>query len=66
LFEFIELMNTSDTPIDLSGVRFEDGIELAFVDGGFFVPLWVFVVRGPQELNGCRHSKWDIQVRLTN
>ncbi len=32
-FEFIELMNAGGYPIDLSGVRFSDGIEFSFESG---------------------------------
>ncbi|HUT13829.1 MAG TPA: lamin tail domain-containing protein, partial [Thermoguttaceae bacterium] len=32
-FEFIELYNTSDEPIELSGVKFTEGIEFDFVGG---------------------------------
>jgi len=31
-FEFIELLNTSDQPVQLTGVRFSDGIEFAIAD----------------------------------
>lgn len=33
LFEYIELMNISDAPLDLSGVAFTTGITFAFADG---------------------------------
>ena len=29
-FEFVEIVNTSDRPVDLNGVRFSDGIEFTF------------------------------------
>ena len=33
-FEFIELQNVGSTPLDLTDVRFDDGIEFAFADSG--------------------------------
>jgi hypothetical protein len=37
-FEFIELLNTSSQPIDLSGVYFNEGISFFFADNTILEP----------------------------
>jgi len=45
-FEFIELQNTGSETLDLSGVRFADGVDFAFADGTTLDPgQYVVVVR---------------------
>jgi len=59
-FEFIELKNTGEEPIDLTGVHFVDGIQYAFPEGTFLAPGQFLVLVGNPDAFSMRYPEVPI------
>lgn len=55
-FEYVELTNTGDSPLDLTGVAFADGIEFAFEEGTMLEPGAVVLLVSDREAFESRYG----------